>query len=52
MAKPIADTPILTGMDALRFMERMENVKKISPQRRQEIDNSYQLFKQRATFAI
>ena len=52
MARPIADTPILTGMDALRFMERMENIKKISPQERQEIEESYKLFKQKATFAI
>ena len=52
MARPIADTPVLTGMDALRFMERMENVKKMSPKRRQEIAESYKLFKQKATFAI
>ncbi|MDR0828806.1 MAG: hypothetical protein LBN95_01655 [Prevotellaceae bacterium] len=52
MARPIAETPTLRGLEALRFMERMENIKKISTKKRQEIEDSYQLFKQRATFAL
>jgi hypothetical protein len=30
MAKPIKETPTLTGKDAERFFKRMENVEKIS----------------------
>lgn len=52
MARPIADTPTLRGIEALRFMERMENVKKISAKKRKEIEESYRLFKERATFPI
>ena len=52
MARPIADTPTLRGIEALRFMEQMENIKKISPRKRQEIEDSYQLAKSRATFAL
>ena len=52
MARPIAETPTLRGIEALRFMERMENVKKISSQKRQEIENSYLLAKSRANFAL
>ena len=36
MAQPIADTPVLTGKDALRFMQAMANVKPISKKRREE----------------
>ncbi|MDR1763950.1 MAG: hypothetical protein LBR64_08390 [Dysgonamonadaceae bacterium] len=52
MARPITDTPTLRGIEALRFMERMENVKKISARKRKEMNDSYRLFKQRATFAV
>ncbi|MDR0829905.1 MAG: hypothetical protein LBN95_07320 [Prevotellaceae bacterium] len=50
MARPIADTPILRGQDALRFMEAMENVKQVSKEKLESIEKSYQLFKSRATF--
>lgn len=30
MAKPIKDTPTLSGMDAVRFVETAANVKRIS----------------------
>ena len=30
MARPIKDTPVLTGKDARRFRESMENIQRIS----------------------
>jgi hypothetical protein len=30
MAKPIKETPTLTGKDAERFFQRMENIEKVS----------------------
>ena len=52
MAQPIADTPILTGMDALRFMEAMVNVKPISKRQREEMKRDYELAKSRANFPL
>jgi hypothetical protein len=48
MARPIADTPVLRGQDAVRFMEAMENVKPISAKRRKEMEETYQYFKEHA----
>ena len=36
MARPIAETPILTGKDAERFVERMHWVESLSEEQRQE----------------
>ena len=52
MAQPIADTPVLTGKDALRFMKAMANVKPISKKRREEMERDYQLVKSWATFQL
>ena len=52
MARPIADTPTLRGIEALHFMQKMENVKKVSLKHRQEIDEAQQWFKQHATFSV
>ena len=52
MARPIADTPILRGMEAVRFMEAMENVKPISRERRESIERSYQWARERADFQL
>jgi hypothetical protein len=52
MARPIAETPTLRGMEALRFMERMENVKPISAHEKAQIERDYQLAKSRATFPL
>lgn len=52
MAQPIADTPILTGKDALRFMQAMIDVKPISKERREEMRRDYQLAKSRANFPL
>jgi hypothetical protein len=52
MARPIKDTPTLTGKDAKRFREAMENVKPVSKERMEEIKSSYELFKSIATFPL
>jgi len=52
MAQPIADTPVLTGMDALRFMEAMADVKPISKEQREEMRRDYEFVKSRATFPL
>ncbi len=36
MARPIAETPILTGADAKRFVERMNKIEKLSMNERVE----------------
>ena len=48
MARPIAPTPTLRGLEALRFMEKMDNVKPISKERREEMRRNYELFKSMA----
>ncbi|GHT23301.1 hypothetical protein FACS189430_06360 [Bacteroidia bacterium] len=45
MARPIADTPVLRGQDAVRFMERMENVQPISQEERASMKADYEWFK-------
>ena len=52
MARPIAPTPTLRGMEALRFMEKMDNVQPISKERKEQMKKDYELFKSRATFPI
>ncbi len=36
MARPIKETPILTGKDAQRFLERMHTVERMSNEEREE----------------
>lgn len=36
MARPIAETPILTGEDAIRFEERMRMVESLTKEQRAE----------------
>lgn len=36
MARPIAETPILTGEDAVRFEERMQRVESLTKEQRSE----------------
>ena len=52
MARPIAPTPTLRGLEALRFMEKMDNVQPISKERKEQMKKDYELFKSRATFPI
>ena len=41
MARPIKETPTLTGKDAKRFIDKMQNVKPISIKERQRINENY-----------
>jgi hypothetical protein len=52
MATPIKPTPILTGADSRRFAKAMENVKKISPEKREEQRKAYEWFKRAAQFPL
>jgi len=44
MARPIAETPIITGEDARRFEEAMENLQPASEERKREIRESCEWF--------
>ena len=52
MATPIKPTPVLTGADSRRFEKAMENVQKVSPERREEMIKAYEWLKSIATFPI
>ena len=52
MAQPIAETPTISGKDALRFMQAMANVKPISKKDREQMKKDYQLVKSWATFKL
>lgn len=49
ISKPIADTPILKGNDAVRFFYENEvgTVKKVSKKERERMKANYKLFKER-----
>jgi hypothetical protein len=52
MARPIKDTPIISGEDARRFTEAMENVVPLPKEEREEIKKAYEWFKSRAKFPM
>jgi hypothetical protein len=52
MARPIKATPVLTGADSRRFAKAMENVQKISPERREDMLKAYEWFKKAAKFPL
>jgi hypothetical protein len=52
MATPIKPTPILTGSDSRRFAKAMENVQKISPEKKEEMQKAYEWFKRAAKFPL
>ena len=45
MARPIKETPILFGEDARRFVERMNQVRRETPEERERRNANYELFK-------
>ncbi|MBR1543120.1 MAG: hypothetical protein IJ628_10990 [Bacteroidaceae bacterium] len=45
MAKPIKDTPLLTGKDAERFRWHLEHPSPISKKRREEAIKIYEILK-------
>ena len=52
MAKPIKETPFLTGRDAEIFIEDNKLVEKASCEEKEEINESYENLKSIATFEI
>lgn len=44
MARPIKETPILYGEDARRFEERMKQVRRETPEEREQCLADYELF--------
>ena len=50
MARPIAETPILYGEDAERFMYNMRHVRKISAEEKEKGQKAYEWLKSIATF--
>jgi hypothetical protein len=44
MARPIKETPVLSGKDAERFFQKMENVKPVSPEEIARIKKSASKF--------
>ena len=43
MARPIKETPILYGEDARRFVERMNEHRRVSPEERARINANYEM---------
>lgn len=52
MARQIAETPILFGEDAKRFLHDMNHVQPASPEEKQEACQSYEWMKSIATFQM
>ena len=52
MARPIAPTPTLRGMEALRFMEKMDNVQPMSKEQKEQMKRDYELFKSWAKVSL
>ena len=44
MARPIEETPVLTGEDARRFMQRMQENKKVSSEEYQRMMSIYERY--------
>ena len=52
MARPIAETPILYGEDAERFLYNMQHVRPVSKEKRERMQNAYEWMKSIATFPM
>ena len=52
MARPIAPTPTLRGLEALRFMEKMDNVKPMSKEDKERMKRNYEFAKSIADFPL
>lgn len=52
MAKPIRETPVLTGEDALKFEMVSQNVSPASKEEKEEAKRAYEFFQSVATFAL
>ena len=52
MAKPIKETPVLSGQDALKFELAAQNVQPASREEKEEAKKAYEFFKSIANFAL
>ena len=52
MARPIKETPIITGKDAKRFAARMADLKPESQEEKEAAKRVYEQFKVIASFAL
>ncbi len=52
MARPIKDTPVLTGKDAERFAEKMANIRPESEEEKKAAEEAYLRFKAIASFVL
>ena len=52
MARPIAETPILYGEDAERFLYNMQHVRPVSKEKRERMQKAYEWMKSIATFPM
>lgn len=50
MARPIKETPVLTGEDAIRFLEEMDKVVPASPKEIEEMKRNADYLMSKATF--
>jgi hypothetical protein len=50
MARPIGETPVLYGEDAVRFLDEMGNVKPASNEEKKRVRKAYDMLKKIATF--
>ncbi|MBD5178738.1 MAG: hypothetical protein HDT00_03485 [Bacteroidales bacterium] len=52
MARPIKETPVLTGRDALRFAEIIANPTAVSQSEKEAAKKAYEAFKAISTFQM
>lgn len=50
MVRPIGETPVLYGEDAVRFLNEMENVKPATNEEKERVRKAYDMLKKIATF--
>ncbi len=52
MARPIKETPVLTGKDAERFVQNMYTPSPVSQQYKDQMKRTFEVFKHAATFSL
>ncbi|MDC2165309.1 hypothetical protein [Bacteroides thetaiotaomicron] len=52
MARPIKETPVITGKDTKRFAEKMVNLKPESKEEKEAAKKVYEKFKAIASFTL
>lgn len=45
MARPIKETPVLRGQDAVRFIEKSKTPTRATPEEKQAVKDAYRKFK-------